>query len=359
MRERLALTFLILLRVAIGWHFTFEALEKHRSIQIGETVTNRPWTSEGYFREGPGPMAQWVRAIIGDTDELLIERLTPRESAAGPPRDRMPARLEREWNDYLDRFVQHYGVDRSRAEAVLDREKDDFVDWLTQKPGTIGWFLAGRWLNWDAPVFKRKYLPDGSYEVRLSVAERVAEYREKLAEYRSLGDRNFALGKDVEKSRRPQLRAEVVSLRQELQGLLDQRTERMKRRLQESLLSKEELAARGPLPALPKHWFIRFLDESTRWGLLVIGVCLMFGLFSRTAAFAGAVFLILTVLTYPSLPWYPVPPNSEGNYLFISKNVIELIALLMLACIPSGRWFGLDALIDVIFRRNRQNDEQE
>ena len=38
----------------------------------------------------------------------------------------------------------------------------------------------------------------------------------------------------------------------------------------------------------------------------------------------------------------PVCPghNTEGNYVFISKNVIELIALLLLACIPSGRWFG-------------------
>ncbi len=351
MRERLALIFLILLRVAIGWHFTFEALEKHRSVRIGETLTNRPWTSEGYFREGPGPVAQLIRRAIGDPDDSLIERLTPRETANGPPHTKMPPPLEREWGEYLNRFVQHYGVDPSRAEAVLTKEKDDFVNWLTQIPGTIGWFLTGRWLDWDAPVFKRKYLPDGSYEVRLSVAERAAEYREKLAEYRALSDRNLALGKDVGKARRPQLRAEVTSLRQELQGLLDRRTELMQRRLREALVTQEVFATKGPVPSPPRRGLIGLLDDMTRWGLLIIGLCLMFGLFSRTAALAGAIFLLLTVLTYPSLPWLPVPPNSEGNYLFISKNVIEMIALFMLACIPSGRWFGLDALLDSIVNR--------
>ena len=357
MRERLALSFLILLRIAIGWHFTFEALEKHRSIQTGETVTNRPWTSEGYFREGPGPMAKWVRQVIGDTDELLLARLTPQPGDGESPLSQMPATLSREWDEYLSVFVQHYGVDANRAAAVLSREKVAFVDWLVSKPGSLRWFLTGQWLDWDRPTFKRRYLPDGSYEVPLSVAERVEEFRAKLNEYRELGNRNFALGKDVEKSRRATLRGEVISLRQELQALLEQRTNRMKQRLAESLLSKEELAAKGPVPPPPRHWFIRLLDESTRWGLLMIGACLMFGLFSRTAAFAGAIFLLLTILTYPSLPWLPVPPNSEGNYLFISKNVIEMLALLMLACIPSGRWFGLDALVHAIFGRQHRGDD--
>lgn len=356
MRERLALLFLILLRFAIGWHFTFEAVEKHRSIRIGETVTNRPWTSEGYFREGTGPMAAWVRQVIGDTDEMLLARLTPRAGDEKSPASRMPEQLEREWDEYLARFVQHYGVDPAQAASVMAKEKADFVDWLTAKPGSISWLLSLQWLDWDRPTFKRRYLPDGSYEVPISVADRVAEYRDKVEEYRALADRNFALGKDVEKSRRAALRAEVTSLRQELQSLLDQRNELMKKRLSQRLLSKEDLANKGPLPAPPKHWFIRLLDETTRWGLLVIGVCLMFGLFSRTAALAGAIFLLLTILSYPSLPWLPVPPNNEGNYLFVSKNVIEMLALLLLACIPSGRWFGLDALIHTIFGRSDSDE---
>ena len=44
----------------------------------------------------------------------------------------------------------------------------------------------------------------------------------------------------------------------------------------------------------------------------------------------GRDLLLLTVLTQPSLPWIPAPPNNEGNYLVINKNVIEMVALLAL-----------------------------
>src|SRR5437773_12350519 len=96
---------------------------------------------------------------------------------------------------------------------------------------------------------------------------------------------------------------------------------------------------------------IKQIDQATIWGLLIIGGCLMLGLFSRVAAVAGALFLIMTLLTHPPLPWLPEPPNAEGHYVFISKNVIEMLALFLLACIPSGRWFGIDALIHAVFAR--------
>src|SRR5437660_1776794 len=54
MRERLALVFLVLLRIAIGWHFLFEGLEKVHTVNVGPTETNRPWSSEHYLREAPG-----------------------------------------------------------------------------------------------------------------------------------------------------------------------------------------------------------------------------------------------------------------------------------------------------------------
>jgi uncharacterized membrane protein YphA (DoxX/SURF4 family) len=108
---------------------------------------------------------------------------------------------------------------------------------------------------------------------------------------------------------------------------------------------------------VPKSWtLINLIDWSTRWFLLVVGVFLMVGLFSRLSCFAAVVFLLLTVLTQPSLPWVPTPPNSEGNYLVINKNVIELVALLVLMTTRSGRWFGLDAILSWMFGRRRENE---
>jgi hypothetical protein len=59
----------------------------------------------------------------------------------------------------------------------------------------------------------------------------------------------------------------------------------------------------------------------------------------------AAGFLVMTYLAFPAFPWYPIPPNTEGNPLFINKNIIETLALLALACMPTGRWLGLDALV--------------
>jgi hypothetical protein len=53
----------------------------------------------------------------------------------------------------------------------------------------------------------------------------------------------------------------------------------------------------------------------------------------------------MTYLAVTAFPWLPVPPNTEGNYYYVNKNAIELLALLVLATVPSGRWLGLDALL--------------
>ena len=51
----------------------------------------------------------------------------------------------------------------------------------------------------------------------------------------------------------------------------------------------------------------------------------------------------------PAWPWLPVPPQQEGSYYYVSKNVIEMLALLSLATTPSGRWFGIDGVLHQVF----------
>ena len=76
----------------------------------------------------------------------------------------------------------------------------------------------------------------------------------------------------------------------------------------------------------------------------------MLGLFTRTNCLLGAAFLLLTYLAVPPFPWLPTPPNTEGFYFFVNKNLIEMVALLALATTPSGRWFGVDAWLGALWR---------
>jgi uncharacterized membrane protein YphA (DoxX/SURF4 family) len=99
-------------------------------------------------------------------------------------------------------------------------------------------------------------------------------------------------------------------------------------------IEEEKVESRGHL-----------LDRITMWFLVVIGAFLMGGLFTRLACLLATGFLVMTYLAHPPFPWYPLPPNTEGNPVFINKNVIEALALLTLACYPTGRWLGLDAIV--------------
>ena len=36
---------------------------------------------------------------------------------------------------------------------------------------------------------------------------------------------------------------------------------------------------------------------------------------------------------------------AEGHYLYVNKNLIEMLACLALASTPNGLWLGLDALL--------------
>lgn len=87
-------------------------------------------------------------------------------------------------------------------------------------------------------------------------------------------------------------------------------------------------------------------------GLLILGVCLMIGFFSRTAAVFGAIMVFSFYMVSPPWPGVPAAPGPEHS-LFVNKNLIEVVALIAIAFMPSGSWFGVDALTRKLFRRNK------
>src|SRR2546430_1446820 len=101
--------FLILVRLAIGWLFLAEGVEKVQSLQRGPTVGGKPFSSAGYLKQSSGPLApffQWQAG--GDADAHALECLTVDPDAARLPRDRASAALRADWDDYLARFADHY-----------------------------------------------------------------------------------------------------------------------------------------------------------------------------------------------------------------------------------------------------------
>jgi thiosulfate dehydrogenase [quinone] large subunit len=95
------------------------------------------------------------------------------------------------------------------------------------------------------------------------------------------------------------------------------------------------------------------VDFLNTWGLIAIGLGLILGLFTKPAAISGAILLFIYYLNNPPLIGLEYSVPTEGNYLIISKTLIESVALVLLAVFPSGSFAGLDMLVQQF--RERKN----
>jgi uncharacterized membrane protein YphA (DoxX/SURF4 family) len=340
----LTMVFLIALRLAIGWHFFFEGVHKLRSFEYG----NKVFSSAGYFREGPGPLASEMRKHLGDSDDDALARLTPlsiREGETADPASLMPPALKKEWEDSYNQFVAFYGLDadqEKKAKEELQKAETKVGRWLTIQ-AIPGKSKDKQPTNVQAVMSEvEKNYPSGVLKVEETPAQRIAEYRAKVQEYRNMLDKtDAAFNSDVVGMSRLAAKNEAAGMRKSLLADLDKKLTGLKASWSD-LLTDGQRQKGAPPPPLPLLWWV---DGITAWGLLVIGGCLLLGLLTRLNCVLAAVFLLMTYFASPPWPWLPTPPNVEGYTLFVNKNVIEMFALLVLATTASGRWFGVDALI--------------
>ena len=117
--------------------------------------------------------------------------------------------------------------------------------------------------------------------------------------------------------------------------------------------------ARGPFAELFKSLATQpnLLDNVnliTMWGLTLVGLFLILGLFTRLASLAGIGFILMFYLAAPPLIGYFYSIPSEGSYLIINKNLVELCALAVILLTGSGKFAGLDRIVHgLIGRRPR------
>ncbi len=90
---------------------------------------------------------------------------------------------------------------------------------------------------------------------------------------------------------------------------------------------------------------LRVVDFMNVWGLVIVGAALILGLFTRVAIYGGIALLSLYCLSHPALlnVRYAIP--SEGSYMWINKNLIEIIALLVVLVFPTWYTIGIDRFI--------------
>lgn len=115
--------------------------------------------------------------------------------------------------------------------------------------------------------------------------------------------------------------------------------------------------ASGPLAEvfqrLVNSGWTPWIDRSVKIALLLIGLSLILGLFTKIGAWGALFFLSLFYLLYIPLMGVPQPSN-EGTYLLVNKTLIEAVAVCVLLAFDTGAIAGLDLLL----RRRRRRAAQ-
>ncbi len=90
---------------------------------------------------------------------------------------------------------------------------------------------------------------------------------------------------------------------------------------------------------------LNVMDFMNIWGLILIGAGLITGLFTRIAGISGIVLLAFYYLSHPAVIGVTYAIPSEGNYLWVNKILIELLAIWIILLFPTWRVVGLDRFV--------------
>ena len=381
----LGIVMIVGLRMAIGWQLLYEGLWK-----INTLDSPRPWSAEGYLKNSQGPVRSFFRELSGDPSDFSW---LDYQTVAG------------RWDVWHAEFVRHYGLDKVQQKKLneLLNGYDDFRAELRELPAGLTAESFNRALK------TVKFVPDSSRliadgEKRITPREKVkllslvtgedeqsVVYRQAVETLYARATRNLSakerllalLKGDPERAGLIQTKYEgtvdgkrlgslelfkQASARYE-SGLASARQEYNYRHLDYDFqeLQQQKLQAIGPVKGLEKElkdsadrlltetqltmppvslpWSrMDWINFQTIAGLTGFGFLLIGGLFTRTAAVLAAGMLFMFYLAMPPLPGLPAPAGPEHSYI-INKNLIEVIALLAIAALPTGQWFGLDSVI--------------
>ena len=402
----LAVALLVVLRISIGWHLFYEGLWK-----LGTQKTATPWTAEGYLNYSPGPLRTTFRKMTGDENDLKWLDYDTMSAKWDTWRDRFVKHYKVEQNK-VDRLLDgpEAGFKVALSELPAGFDFEEAVKGAGVAKGAIKYDEKNKQLVVDGKLHllpseqaklleainnaKAKSDQEASFQNLLKALSTVSKqssrlsYRERLAAmlkgdpervgivqkakkegdpdqvvvvgevkyYQDLIARyeaNYAKAKtkfewdhlerqwwDLQKTRRT-LVGPVQSLEKDL---YDEASK---------LLSPEQLAA-GPVPAAVTE--MSQINSRTMWSLTIFGLLLILGLFTRLSALGASGLLLLFYLAMPPWPGVQEIPSVEHN-LFVNKIFVELMALLAIAAMPSGKWFGLDAAVSALLNRRKKPEK--
>lgn len=283
------ITMLVLMRLVIGFHFFTEGSDKLRSGN---------WSAAPFFANAKGPFAEDFRAVVWDHDGSL--RLD---------RDKMLLELA----FYRDEAGRHYGFDEAQATQAQSNFKTvvERYDWVIESNAD------------DIDEYGRG-------------AERIAKL-----DGDPMRDGVDSLGGQRETIRKER-NAKIAPVLKQIDTLwADYEATQNAVATADQSDGRPGFRMRRP-PTGENGIDTSVMDEFVPYFDMIIGTCLLFGLFTSVASVAAAGFLFSVFLSqFP-----PAAGPSSTMY-----QLVECMACLVLAATGAGRFAGLDFFLHMIVRK--------
>ncbi len=330
---------LVCLRVATGWHFFKEGLSHH---------SDANWSSAGFLQQAKGPLAPRYLAVLPkfhDWDRLILAPLVDNGGATDTA-DETPAgkdakasdktskpsvyedwlkQVNSDWKTELEAFTSFYNLDSEQQKQAADLQKQSakqMEELMKGSKGSVGYgddIRLYRQLAYRAQMMQA--VPGGG-EIPF------IKNRAVVVQKNPVGEAGLSGTAAVISTTPAEWKADAEGVEslyhKRLAGLLT-----------------DDQRAHGDFPTDSAK--LQKIDRAMPWFLMVVGGCLVIGLFTRLAASAAALFLLSVLATQP--PWVSGAMNPVFGY-----QVVEMFALLVLATTTVGRCAGLDYFIHLLVK---------
>jgi uncharacterized membrane protein YphA (DoxX/SURF4 family) len=389
-----AAVLLVVLRLAIGWQLMYEGLWKIKTLR-----SPTPWTSAGFLKNSQGPLRGVFRNLTGDPDGLALVDYDTVAASWNDWYGRFNAQYQLSEGQIrsMDRLLNgaHSMVGKRKAYAepleALPPGIED-LNTATKVSKKVAWFDSkAKRLYVDGTMFMK---PDEKARLEAAVAGRLEDkdtsddvavqaylravgrvfgrqkkgmgYRDRLrgalkgnpglvgnVEWQRLGkidqyrqtlsryETQLAeADEDFEWDHLQKTKLQVSTLRAEVTGPVKALDNDLKLAAQKLLTLEQRTMG----PPSSEGNIQQIVDSMTIAGLTILGLLLILGLGTRYVAIAAAFMLFNFYMAMPPWPGVPEAPGPEHSFI-INKNLIEVIALLGIALMPTGHWFGLDGVI--------------
>ncbi len=334
-RSTLLILLLVCLRLATGWHFFNEGYKKLDS----------SFTSAYFLRAAKGPFAPLMKSFVNGPYDGYAELAVPRKYNS------LDSKIQKE----IDSWNASYNSQAAKALKAGDPLPS--IEGIPEQASYAAWFKSIK-AGWQASYDRLAELPMANKE-NLAKAQSLIDDKLKEVLYYLVGEEAAITDMQHEAWRYKQMvdkeeaddAAPYYSER-----LADKENELYKAVLPwtKTIASYEDALFDEMTPlmagddssrttakrirgALAERSWLNHIDWLVTWTVLLSGIGLFLGLFTRVAAIAAACFLLSVIVSQP--PWVA---GSDTTYFFY--QLVEVISLLIIAAVGAGQWAGLDSL---------------